>query len=151
MLQSYHYSSRQQDYPGQNGHAPLVIPLMLIVQLEPPCMPFPQVNYECLSSAQQHQENLADCHLVPKPREITRQTNQFFGWNAPETMGASNLIVRFRWHGSTSAAVSTSQTIAFQSFDVVKRYLEFRDQLGAQLLFQSPHEHLTTRVLTPCW
>ena len=48
-------------------------------------------------------------------------------------MGASNLMVRFRWHGSTSAAVSISQMMAFQSFEVVKRYLEPRDQLQREV------------------
>jgi len=31
-----------------------------------------------------------------EPKTNPQLTDQFFGWNDPETMGASNLIVRFR-------------------------------------------------------
>jgi hypothetical protein len=55
--------------------------------------------------------------------------NLFLGWKAAETTGASNLIVLFLWGGSTSESLTRSQMMTFQSFEEVRTYLEFRDQL----------------------
>ena len=57
-------------------------------------------------------------------------THLFRGWNEADDTGASNLTVAFFFGGSVSDA--RSHTITFQSFDAVKTYLEFLDQLSRQ-------------------
>lgn len=55
---------------------------------------------------------------------VKSSTNLFSGWNEPPMTGTSNRTVSLRLPSLKS------QTMQFQSLDVVRRYREFLDQLS---------------------
>lgn len=121
-----------------NSHAPVFVFFFVIAlnKLDTLSVVTTRVNNIYFSNCKNHENNLPEFERLLRVEVEQLTTHIFRGWNMADSIGASKRVVEYRRGVNVSEA--KSHMIKFQSFDVVRRYREFLDQLLA-------HRHRETQ------